>query len=63
MDTAERIKREIYKNGPVIGSLPLYRDFFLYKDGIYHAVDGTLQIRALHLIKIIGWDKDDKLDK
>ena len=33
--TVEGIKREIFKNGPVISLLPIYRDFLIYKEGIY----------------------------
>jgi cathepsin B len=31
----EGIKREILKNGPVIAVVPIYRDFLIYKEGVY----------------------------
>lgn len=31
----ETIKREIINNGPVVSVIPIYRDFLVYKDGVY----------------------------
>jgi len=31
----ETIKRDIIKNGPVIGIIPIYREFLNYKSGVY----------------------------
>ena len=31
----EAIKREIYKNGPVVAVIPVYKDFLVYKSGVY----------------------------
>lgn len=39
--TEEGIKREILKNGPVVGVLPIYRDFLVYKKGLYEILEGT----------------------
>jgi len=55
--TAEGIKREILKNGPVIAILPIYRDFLIYKDGIYHVIEGTSRFQGGHALKIVGWGK------
>lgn len=55
--TAEGIKREILKNGPVIAIIPIFRDFLIYKDGIYHVIEGTSRFQGGHAIKIIGWGK------
>lgn len=35
VEGVESIKREIMNNGPVASVFPAYRDFLLYKDGIY----------------------------
>ena len=29
------MKREIMKNGPIISVIPIYRDFLVYKEGIF----------------------------
>jgi len=34
----EGIKREIQKYGPVISVIPMFRDFLIYKEGIYHVL-------------------------
>lgn len=31
----EAIKREILKNGPTVAVIPIYRDFLIYKSGVY----------------------------
>lgn len=37
----EGIKREIIKNGPVASVMPVYRDFLIYKEGIYNVYDSS----------------------
>lgn len=31
----ESIKKEIYKKGPVVAVIPVYKDFLVYKGGVY----------------------------
>lgn len=59
----EGIKREILKNGPVIAVIPIYRDFLVYKEGIYQIIEGTSKFHSGHAMKVIGWDKNDKGEK
>jgi len=33
--TEEGVKREILKNGPVVAIMPIFRDFLVYKEGVY----------------------------
>lgn len=40
ISSEEGIKREILKNGPVVAVIPLYRDFLVYKEGVYRTVEG-----------------------
>ena len=40
-NSEESIKREIYKKGPVVAVVSVYKDFLVYKNGIYQAIDGT----------------------
>lgn len=54
----EGIKREIFKNGPVVAVMPVYRDFLVYKSGVYTVVEGTSRFHSGHAVKIVGWGKD-----
>jgi len=49
----DKIKLEIFKNGPVTGSFALYEDFLSYQGGIYQYVKGALL--GGHALKLIGW--------
>jgi len=49
------MKREIYKNGPIIAVIPIYRDFLVYKERIYKSNDESEKLSGSHAIKIIGW--------
>jgi len=57
--TAETIKREILKNGPVVAVIPVYRDFLIYKDGIYRVIEGTSRFQGGHAIKVLGWGQEE----
>jgi len=35
------MKREILKNGPLIAFIPVYRDFLIYKEGVYQVLGGV----------------------
>lgn len=37
----EGIKREIHQNGPIAVVMPIYRDFLVYKEGVYEVIEGT----------------------
>jgi len=53
----ENIKKEIYENGSVVGTLTVYEDFADYSSGIYQHVTGSYL--GLHAIKIIGWGETE----
>lgn len=55
----EGIKREIFKNGPVVGYMPVYRDFLVYKSGIYRILEGTSRFQGGHAVKVIGWGAEN----
>jgi len=61
--TPEGIKREIFKNGPVVAVMPVYRDFLIYKSGLYHVLEGTSKFQGGHAVTIIGWGKDKELNE
>jgi cathepsin B len=49
------IKREIYKNGPVVAAMQIHVDFLTYKSGVYQKGDEVPRFSGLQAIKIIGW--------
>lgn len=48
-----KIKQEIYKNGPVEAAFSVYSDFVTYKSGVYQHVKGKML--GGHAIRILGW--------
>lgn len=58
----EGIKREIAKNGPVVAVIPMYRDFLIYKSGIYEIIEGTSRFNSGHAVKLIGWGSENGRD-
>lgn len=59
VETEEKIKREIMKNGPVTTIMPIYRDFLIYKDGLYEVQEGVPKFNNGHAIKVIGWGEEN----
>jgi len=51
----EDIKREIYRNGPVVAASYIYVDFLTYKAGVYHKGDEVSRFSGHNGLKIIGW--------
>lgn len=56
---SENIKQEIFNYGPVIVTIPVYRDFLVYRDGLYQVYPKNQKYSADHAVKIIGWDVID----
>jgi C1A family cysteine protease len=52
--TAVARKQAIAGNGPVIGGLRVYEDFYFYTGGIYRHVTGVF--RGLHAVCVVGYD-------
>ena len=44
LNGSTEIKRDILKNGPVVASLPVTREFLVYASGIYEQTPGKIQI-------------------
>lgn len=53
----ENIKREVFKNGPVISHMVPFTDFLAYKEGTYHRTQESFKFNGYHIVKIIGWAK------
>lgn len=51
----EDIKRDIYKNGPVVAATQIHVDFLTYKSGVYAKGDDVPRFSGFQGIKIIGW--------
>lgn len=49
------IKRDIINRGPVVAIMQVYKDFLVYKDGVYQVLEGTPRFHGGHAIKIVGW--------
>lgn len=56
--TEAAIMREIKKNGPVVGIMPLYTDFLVYSQGVYKPNIAANRLKAAHGLEIIGWGSD-----
>ncbi|EYB96081.1 hypothetical protein Y032_0154g3025 [Ancylostoma ceylanicum] len=54
------IKREIIRNGPVVGAFRVYEDFSHYKGGIYVHTGGAK--KGAHAVKVIGWGSENGTD-
>jgi cathepsin B len=55
----EEIKKEIKNNGPVVGIIPVYRDFLAYKDGIYEVQEGVSRFDSGQAVKVFGWGEEN----
>lgn len=40
-------------------TIPVYRDFLIYKEGLYQVYPKNQKFSADHAVKIIGWDTID----
>ncbi|CAD8149680.1 unnamed protein product [Paramecium pentaurelia] len=59
VSSEENIKREILNNGPVVAVIQVFKDFLVYKGGIYEVVEGSSKFQFGHAVKVIGWGKQD----
>jgi len=56
----ERIRQEIFDNGPVVATFIVYEDFMQYQSGIYQHVSGK-QLGG-HAVRFIGWGEEQQAD-
>ena len=52
-------KLQIYNYGPVEGAMDVYKDFLIYKRGVYYHQAGELL--GGHAIEVIGWGFENDL--
>ncbi|KAL3283970.1 hypothetical protein HHI36_018141 [Cryptolaemus montrouzieri] len=55
----DKIRTEIFKNGPVEATFNVYDDFLNYKSGVYQQTSKTLL--GGHAVKILGWGVENDL--
>lgn len=61
VSSEEGVKRDILKYGPVVAIMPIFRDFLVYKEGVYTVGEGgSSRIQGGQAIKLIGWDQNDE---
>jgi len=53
----ENVKREIVKNGPVVGQMTVYTDFLAYGEGTYTRTPDSMKFNGQAIVKIVGWNK------
>ncbi|XP_057659580.1 cathepsin B-like [Diorhabda carinulata] len=53
LQSVQQIQMDIMNFGPVVASMDIYKDFYIYQEGIYEHVSWDLVGRAA--VKIIGW--------
>jgi C1A family cysteine protease len=56
------IKRDIFKNGPVVAVSQIHTDFLPYKSGVYSKGDEVARFSGTTAVKIIGWGSEDGRD-
>nr|WAM46959.1 cathepsin B [Colaphellus bowringi] len=55
-DDVEQIQLELLKNGPVVASFEVYKDFLNYKSGVYQPLDGIDNADiGSHAVRVLGW--------
>ena len=52
------MKREIFANGPIVGTVMVYSDLYQHRTGIYK-VSPTSRFRGGHAVVIVGWLGDE----
>jgi cathepsin B len=55
----ETIKREIINNGPVVTVIPIYRDFLVYKEGVYKVSENSQKLLSSTAVKVLGWGQNE----
>ncbi len=63
VESDEDIQKEILSNGPVQAIFKVYRDFFMYKSGVYVPFEfqKDLYKHEYHSVKILGWGIENNI--
>lgn len=55
----EDIQWEIMHGGPVQAMMKVYKDLFMYKEGVYSTSGLTQEESVSHSVKLLGWGEED----
>lgn len=58
----EAIKREIYKNGPIVTAMVVFTDFLTYAGGIYSPLPTSSKFQGGHAVELLGWGREEEVD-
>lgn len=58
-ETADEIKKEIKKNGPVASFLLPFRDLLVFKSGVYKQEENRFKVDGIIFAKVVGWETND----
>lgn len=58
LEGAEDIKRELFKNGPVVSMIQPFRNFMIYDKGLFDISEHENKLDGFQAVKIVGWEKD-----
>jgi cathepsin B len=61
--TEAGLMREIKRNGPVVGVIPLYTDFLAYKQGVYKTDVLADKLSTAQAVEVIGWGTESETDE
>lgn len=51
------MQREIWRNGPIVGTVMVYSDLYKHENGVYRVGSGA-RFRGGHAVVIVGWTED-----
>lgn len=51
------MQRELWMNGPIVGTVMVYSDLYTHQNGVY-TVGETARFRGGHAVVIVGWTRD-----
>ena len=54
-ETVDETKKEIQKNGPIVSFMPPFRDFLIYRSGLYEQGDKQ-KVDGMIFVKVVGWE-------
>lgn len=46
-------------HGPSVSVMNVFRDFLIYKEGVYEVIPGTSNLNTKQAVKLIGWGRDE----
>lgn len=60
LEGVDDIKREIFKNGPVVSMIQPFRNFLVYEKGLFTIHEHENKLDGFQAVKIVGWDHDSE---